>query len=163
MEGAMADWVMWLIVAGVLVILELFTGTFYLLMVAIGMVAGALAALVGGGMWLQLLAAAAVGSLATLALQRSRSGRSGRADAAHDPNINLDIGQKVSVAGWTEHAGNAPPSARVMYRGAQWDVELAPGSVATPGVFTIVEVRGSRLILGSASSGATSQASSDNH
>jgi hypothetical protein len=38
--------------------------------------------------------------------------------------------------------------ARVMYRGAMWDVELAPGQAAAPGVFTIREVRGSRLIVG---------------
>ena len=33
----MADWIMWLIAAGVLVALELFSGTFYLLMMALGM------------------------------------------------------------------------------------------------------------------------------
>ena len=37
----MADWVMWLVAAGVLVALELFSGTFYLLMIAIGALAGA--------------------------------------------------------------------------------------------------------------------------
>jgi hypothetical protein len=34
-----------------------------------------------------------------------------------------------------------------MYRGALWDVELAPGVTATPGQFVIREVRGSRLIV----------------
>jgi membrane protein implicated in regulation of membrane protease activity len=158
----MADWIMWLIAAGALVILEMFSATFYLLMVAIGMVAGALTALAGGVMWLQLLAAAAMGIFATLALRRSRGGKAERRDAAHDPNINIDIGQQVVVGKWTEHAGSAP-GARVMYRGAQWDVELAPGNLARPGTFTIVEVRGSRLILSSASSNALSGASSDNN
>lgn len=153
----MADWVMWLSAAGALIILEIFSGTFYLLMLAIGMAAGALIALAGGALWLQLLAAAATGSFATLALRRSKYGKAGRTDAAHDPNINLDIGQKVSVAQWTEQAGNAP-SARVMYRGAQWDVELAQGNVAQPGMFIIVEVRGSRLILGSRASATASDA-----
>ena len=37
-----------------------------------------------------------------------------------------------------------------MYRGAQWDVELAPGSAAAAGEFKIVEVRGSRLIVANA-------------
>lgn len=143
----MADWVMWLIMAGTLVILELFTGTFYLLMVAIGMTAGALVALPGGPQWLQLLVAAIVGSLATMALRRSRDGRAGRVDAAHDPNVNLDIGQRIAVPKWHEAPG-AAPSARVMYRGAYWDVELETGNIAAPGMFTIVEVRGNRLILG---------------
>ena len=43
----MTDWMSWLVVAGILVIAELFTGTFYLLMIAIGLSAGALAALAG--------------------------------------------------------------------------------------------------------------------
>jgi hypothetical protein len=29
-----------------------------------------------------------------------------------------------------------------------WDVELAPGVAAAPGVFRIREIRGSRLIVG---------------
>ncbi|TCS39519.1 membrane protein implicated in regulation of membrane protease activity [Paucimonas lemoignei] len=142
----MADWVMWLIMAATLVIVELFTGTFYLLMVAIGMAAGALVAVSGGALWAQLLAAAIVGASATLTLRQRRSGKSSRFEAANDPNINLDIGQTVAVPAWNEQPG-AHPSARVMYRGAQWDVELAPGHAAVPGVFKIVEVRGSRLIL----------------
>lgn len=146
----MAEWITWLIMAGALVILELFTGTFYLLMIAIGMAAGALVAVLAGPLWLQLLAAAVVGSLATMALRRSRDGGSRPVDAAHDPNINLDIGQKVTVAKWTETAGSVP-TARIMYRGAQWDVELAEGNIAIPGTFTIVEMRGSRLVLSSPS------------
>ncbi|MFS2021308.1 NfeD family protein, partial [Massilia sp. CT11-108] len=39
----MAEWMGWLVAAGVLVILELFTGTFYLLMIAIGLAAAAIA------------------------------------------------------------------------------------------------------------------------
>lgn len=42
--------------------MELFTGTFYLLMLAIGLAAGALAAHAGGSVAAQLLAAAVVGS-----------------------------------------------------------------------------------------------------
>ena len=39
----MADWTYWLIGAGVLIVAELFIGTFYLLMIALGLVFGALA------------------------------------------------------------------------------------------------------------------------
>lgn len=151
----MADWVMWLVMAGALVIVELFTGTFYLLMVAIGLVAGALIAASGGPLSVQLLVAAAVGTIATLALRRSRNGKPSRFEAANDPNINLDIGQTVSVSSWHEQPG-ARPCARVMYRGAQWDVELAAGNAPVPGVFTIVEVRGSRLILADSQASASS-------
>ncbi len=138
----MADWSMWLVAAGATVILELFSGTFYLLMIAIGLAAGSAVALLGGGPSLQTLAAAVVGVIATGLLRRSRYGRpEARGDAARDPNVNLDIGQTVTVPQWQDGA------ARVMYRGALWDVELAPGVPPAPGQFVIREIRGSRLIV----------------
>jgi membrane protein implicated in regulation of membrane protease activity len=138
----MSDWSYWLAAAGVTVILELFSGTFYLLMIAIGLVAGAVVAFLGLGEGVALLVAAAVGVAATFVLRRSRYGRQQqRVQAERDPNVNLDIGQTVNVPAWQDGA------ARVMYRGALWDVELAPGSTAAPGPYTIREVRGSRLIV----------------
>jgi membrane protein implicated in regulation of membrane protease activity len=138
----MADWSFWLWAAGVTVVLELLTGTFYLLMIAIGLAAGALVAAAGGGIAAQTLVAAVVGVLATGLLWRSKAGRPHTVDAAIDPNVNMDIGQTVRVPDWQNG------TARVMYRGALWDVELAPGSPAAAGVYTIREVRGSRLIVG---------------
>ena len=138
----MADWSYWAFAAGATVILELFTGTFYLLMIAIGMSSGALAALLGFGMEAQTLLAAVVGVAATVLLRRSRFGKpENRVRAERDPNVNLDIGQTVNVPAWQDGA------ARVMYRGALWDVELEPGSTPAPGQYTIREVRGSRLIV----------------
>jgi membrane protein implicated in regulation of membrane protease activity len=138
----MSDWSYWLAAAGVTVILELFSGTFYLLMIAIGLVAGAVAAFLGLGEVVSLLVAAVVGVAATVVLRRSRYGKQQQhVQAERDPNVNLDIGQTVNVPAWQDGA------ARVMYRGALWDVELAPGSTAAPGPYTIREVRGSRLIV----------------
>ena len=58
----MADWTTWWLLAGAAVAVELLTGTFYLLMLGLGMAAGALAAHAGllpvRG---QLVAAAVVG------------------------------------------------------------------------------------------------------
>ncbi|MBY0240787.1 MAG: NfeD family protein [Burkholderiaceae bacterium] len=138
----MSDWSFWLWAAGVTVVLELLTGTFYLLMIAIGLAAGALAAVAGGALVAQTLVAAVVGVLATGLLWRSKAGRPQTVDAAIDPNVNMDIGQTVKVADWQNG------TARVMYRGALWDVELAAGSPPAAGVYTIREVRGSRLIVG---------------
>lgn len=137
----MADWMTWLVAAGVIVIFELFTGTFYLLMIAIGVACGGVAALAGLQPPGQMLVAAVVGVVATGLLWRSKYGRPERGDPARDPNVNMDIGQTVHVAHW--HEG----SARVMYRGAMWDVDLAPGGQPAPGQFTIREVRGSRLVV----------------
>jgi membrane protein implicated in regulation of membrane protease activity len=137
----MADWMNWLVAAGVLVVLELFTGTFYLLMIAIGLGFGALAALAGASGPVQTIVAGIVGVIATGLLHRSRLGRPAKTNAARDHNVNLDIGQRVTVAAWNDG------KARVMYRGALWDVELGQGATAQAGDFRIVEVQGSRLIV----------------
>lgn len=141
-----APWIIWLAAAGVIVILEIFTGTFYLLMIAIGVASGAAVAWVGGGPEFQLIAAAAVGVTATWLLRRSRLGKIERSDTARDPNVNLDIGQTVYVGKW-HHIANGPPVTRISYRGAQWDAELADESGGEPGTYVIQEIRGSRLIL----------------
>ncbi|MDE2430094.1 MAG: NfeD family protein [Burkholderiales bacterium] len=141
----MNTWMTWLVYAGVVVIFELFTGTFYLLMISVGLVAGALAALFGLGLPLQLLIAAIVGSLATLTLHKSKYGWNPDKNAARDPNVNMDIGQSIQVQEWQDH-GHGRYTARSMYRGAMWDVELQH-SAGYPGVFIIEEVQGSRLIV----------------
>jgi membrane protein implicated in regulation of membrane protease activity len=137
----MQIWMEWLIAAGVLVILELFSGTFYLLMIAIGLGFGALAALAGASGPVQAIVAGIVGVLATGLLHRSRFGKPAKTNAARDHNVNLDIGQRVSVPAWQDG------KARVMYRGALWDVELGQGAMPQAGDFKIVEVQGSRLIV----------------
>jgi membrane protein implicated in regulation of membrane protease activity len=138
----MSNWIFWFVLAGILVILEMFTGTFYLLMIALGLVAGGLAAMAG----VQLVAAAVLGSAATFSLRRSRFGKWQKIDAAGDPNINLDIGQTLHVDEW-KNTPDGISTARVMYRGAMWDIELAPGSSARAGMFIIREVRGNRLVV----------------
>jgi membrane protein implicated in regulation of membrane protease activity len=141
----MTDWAIWFVLAGVLVGAELFTGTFYLLMIALGMAAGGVAALCGALVEWQLLAAAIIGIAAVLLLRRSRFGRLRKTDARHDPNVILDIGQTVEVAAWQEQGSHHV--ARVPYRGALWDVELETGHRALPGIHVIREIRGSRLFV----------------
>lgn len=142
----MSDWINWLIATGAVVVLELFSGTFYLLMIALGLAAGALVAWLGGGVAVQLICAAAVGAGATIALRRSRFGLRQRVDADRDPNINLDIGQTIPIKSW-QHSGGQIYAARAMYRGAQWDVECVSPSVPEPGLYRIIAVRGSQFIV----------------
>jgi membrane protein implicated in regulation of membrane protease activity len=137
----MADWLSWLAAAGALVVLELLSGTFYLLMIAIGMAFGALAAWAGATVPVQTIVAGSVGVIATWLLHRSRLGQPARGNPARDHNVNLDIGQRVSVPAWVDGR------ARVWYRGALWDIELGQGARPEPGDFRIVEVQGSRLIV----------------
>lgn len=137
----MNDWVLWLIMAGVLLVFEMFTGTFYVLMITVGLLFGAVAALSGLSVPMQTIVAAVVGLVATGILHRSRFGHPAKHNAARDPNMNIDIGQRLTVEQWHER------KARVMYRGAMWDVELGQGAVPEAGSFKIVEVQGSRLIV----------------
>jgi hypothetical protein len=68
----MNDTTMWWVLAGALVALELATGTFYLLMLGLGAVAGALAAMAGYNISTQLVAAALVGGAGALLLGQWR-------------------------------------------------------------------------------------------
>ena len=141
----MNAWMTWAVLAGVVVILELFSGTFYLLMISFGMVAGALFAAIGFGSPSQLIVAAVVGSLATISLHRSKYGWKGNGNAARDPNVNMDIGQSVDVQNWHE-LGSGKFAARISYRGAMWDVEAHHGS-GQAGRYVIEEIQGSKLIV----------------
>ncbi len=145
----MSDWTIWLVAAGLVVILEIFTGTFYLLMIGVGLAAGAVAAWFGADMSLQLIVAAVMGAIATYALRKSKLGTTKKVDVTRDRNVLLDIGQTLVVNEW-QVGGGGRNVARVMYRGAMWDVELEAGQASNPGVFTINEIRGSRLIVASA-------------
>ena len=145
----MSPWIYWLCAAGVLVILELLTGTFYLLMVALGLVAGAVAAYSGASVIIQFLAASTAGALATICLNRSRFGTSLLVAPASGQNPDLDIGQSVRVEVW-HHREDGPATARVMYRGALWDCELIDAAAPVPGTFIITAMRGSCLLVSAA-------------
>jgi membrane protein implicated in regulation of membrane protease activity len=135
----MSSWMWWMVLAFGLLILELLTGTFYLLVIAVALAAGGLADLAGAPFVLQLVVAAVVGFAGALWLRRSRFGR---IRTEGDDLQNLDVGQVVRVDSWG--SGNA---ARTQYRGAEWDVVLAPGEVPVPGEFEIRAVQGSRLVV----------------
>ncbi|MFM9879387.1 MAG: NfeD family protein [Burkholderiaceae bacterium] len=133
--------VWWLLMA-LLVGAELVTGTFYLLMLALGTAAGALAAYAGAALPLQLAVAGAAGG-ASVALWHWRRMRQPAAlQAGTDKNVNMDIGETVLVTQW-----EADGKASVNYRGAIWRVVLADDAVAAPGEHTITEVRGHHLVV----------------
>lgn len=138
----MATTTVWWILAGVAVGLELLSGTFYLLMLALGLTAGALAAHAGLSSTLQLVVAAAVGGGAVVAWRAYRQGQPTPSPASANRDVNMDVGETVQVSAW-----NADGSASVKYRGAQWSVAHVPGSVPVAGAHRIVEVVGNRLIV----------------
>ncbi len=139
----MADTTLWWLAAGILVAAELVTGTFYLLMLALGLAAGAVAAHLGLGGALQVVAAALIGGGAVLAWHLLRRRPQDAAPASANPDVNLDVGETVHIAAWGPDG-----TASVKYRGAQWTALPAPGqSAGSSGAHRIVEVRGSQLLV----------------
>ena len=133
---------LWWLMAGTAVVAELLTGTFYLLMLAIGLAAGAIAAHLGVEVSTQLVIAALVGGGAVVACYAIRKRNPGAQPAASNRDVNLDVGETVQVDAW-----NADGTAQVRYRGAQWTVLLRPGNAPSPGAYRIAEVVGSRLLV----------------
>ncbi|MFM8665807.1 MAG: NfeD family protein [Betaproteobacteria bacterium] len=132
----------WWIVAGVLVAIELATGTFYLLMLALGAVAAALAQMMDLPVATQVVVAALVGGGATALWHLRRARHPQSAPAASNPDVLLDIGQVVVVHQW-----RADGTTRVAYRGSEWDAQLKSSTPAQAGNHRIVAVHGNRLEL----------------
>jgi membrane protein implicated in regulation of membrane protease activity len=132
--------VLWWITAGVLVAAELATGTFYLLMLALGAATAALAAHAGAGLNAQLLAAALVGGGAVVAWRWRRRSQPAAPPAEGNRDVNIDIGEEIEVAEW-----NADGSASATYRGARWQVRHEGAGAPRPGRHVIRRVEGNRL------------------
>jgi membrane protein implicated in regulation of membrane protease activity len=132
----------WWLLTGLAVGVELVTGTFYLLMIALGLAAAAVGAQLGLSTGLQLVLAATVGPTAVLIWWKYKSSQPSDVPANANRDVNLDIGETVHIDVW-----NTDGSATVKYRGANWTVASAVGSPLTPGPHQVVEVVGSKLIV----------------
>jgi membrane protein implicated in regulation of membrane protease activity len=128
----------WWILAAVLVGVELTSGTFYLLVYGIAAAVAGMAAWLGAGMVVQLLTAAVIAILGTLALRHWKRGTDHPESTVED----MDIGQTVQVESWQGGRG------QVKYRGALWDAEAESDSVDSTRPLVIRAVRGNTLILG---------------
>ncbi|MCE1251791.1 MAG: NfeD family protein [Comamonadaceae bacterium] len=138
----MTDANLWWLAAGAAVALELLSGTFYLLMLALGLAAGALAAHAGLGPTAQIVLAALVGSSAVCLAYLRRRPRPGSPSARADRSVNLDIGETLHIDAWQPDG-----TAQVKYRGAQWTALPRPGSSPSPGPHRVVELLGNRLVV----------------
>src|SRR5690606_13429738 len=97
----MQGYVGWWILAAVLVGVELTSGTFYLLVYGLAAAAAGVAAWLGAGLLVQLLTAAAIAVLGTLALRRWKRSTARPESTVHD----LDIGQSVQLESWQDGHG----------------------------------------------------------
>jgi membrane protein implicated in regulation of membrane protease activity len=133
----MAPYIYWFLLALILVGLEMVSGTFYLLMLAIAMAVGGLAALFYVALpWQFALSAVAV-IIGTILLRRWKGSH---AQGAVDNN--LDAGQAVKVLSWHDDG-----TARVFFRGAEWSAEVEDATVSHDAPLYIKSMRGSTIIL----------------
>lgn len=121
---------------------EVMTGTFYLLLFAVGLAAAGIVALLGGGLAWQIATVAVITLLGLLVLRRTGVLKKREIDATRNADVNLDIGQTVEVEAWSTN-----DTARVWHRGAYWRAMPAAGAARHPGAYRIVEIQGSTLYL----------------
>lgn len=138
----MAVSTIWWLLAGALIAAELVSGTFYLLMVAVGFVAAALSAHADASLTLQFSVAALVSGGLVVVWRSLKKGGDTNPTATANHDLNMDIGEIVDVPRWNENG-----TCQVKYRGASWQVSLHSGEQLSPGQHQIIEVVGSRLIV----------------
>jgi len=122
----MANSTIWWLIAGAAIVLELLSGTVYLLLLATGFAAAAVAAHVG----------------AVLAWYVVHGRRPALPPTGSNRDLNLDIGEIIHIEAW-----NPDGTASVRYRGAQWTVVPRAGQAPAAGEHRVVEVIGSRLVV----------------
>lgn len=125
-DGAVAADFFWMIVGLALIIAEVLTGTFYLLMLGVAAFGAAGAAWFGFAFGVQALVAGTVAAIGCYGVHLYR----GRNAGSQMPP--LDRGQPATFEHWVDEGARL---ARVQYRGASWeaivesaDRALAPGS-----------------------------------
>lgn len=127
----------WLIAGFILVITELATGTFYLLVLGVAAFAGAGVAYAGGALvWQSLVSAVvAVAGVAWVHQYRKRT--------VSSPMRGLDVGQPAAFESWVDKSSG---HARVKYRDALWDAQVAGGAAGESGeILYITSVDGNTL------------------
>lgn len=138
----MADSTIWWLLTGAFIAVELLTGTFYLLMLSLGLAGAAVAAHLGATVPTQLVVAAVLGGGLVVAWRSYRKRQPPVLPAGANRDVNLDIGETLQVDAWNEDG-----TSTAKYRGAAWNVSLRPNAVSAPGLHRIVEVVGSRLVV----------------
>ena len=139
-------WLIWTVMGFVLIIVELVTGTFYLLAIAAGIFVAAILAYAGANVMVQAVAGSAVALVGAWGVNRWHGAR-------HKPDAGkanmLDLGQAVVLESWVDEANGF---ARVKYRGTSWDARVA-GSAPRPaaGATLFIEAQeGNTLLVGTA-------------
>jgi membrane protein implicated in regulation of membrane protease activity len=121
---------LWAILGLALVIVELLTGTFYLLMLGIAAFGAALAAWLGQGIGVQAVVAAALAGAGCYGVHLYR------VKNAQGQMAPVDAGQPASFEGWVDQGARL---ARVSYRGASWEALVEGGDSPAAGAIVYVQ------------------------
>jgi membrane protein implicated in regulation of membrane protease activity len=134
-------WLLWVVAGFILVIAELVTGTFYLLVIGVGAFAAALAAWLGVGVLIQAVAGSAVALAGAWFVHHWHS-----ANKDQGRSNLLDRGQAVVLEGWANESAGI---ARVKYRGTSWDARyLEKDSRPVPGSTLYIDaMEGNTLVV----------------
>jgi len=119
----------WAMVGLLLVITELLTGTFYLLMLGIAGFGAALAAWLGLGFGAQAVVFVVVSGAGCYGVHIYRA----KNQKQQMPSI--DAGQPANFESWVDQAAGL---ARVRYRGASWEARLESEAMLQPGAVVYV-------------------------
>ena len=134
----MENYLWWAIAGIVLIIAELVSGTFYLLVIGIAALAGSGVAYLGYSFWIQAIIAAAVTVIGVILTNRFRARQADKPGSAP-----LDVGQSVVLDSWVNQGDRL---ARVRYRNALWDAKVLDAADARTGdVLFISGLDGSTL------------------
>ena len=119
----------WAIAGLVLVITELVSGTFYLLMLAVAAFGAAAAAYLGQAFPVQSVVAAVVAAAGCYGVHLYR------AKSSKEKMSPIDTGMPASFENWIDAGARL---ARVRYRGASWDARVDGGEAVEPGALLYV-------------------------
>ena len=123
-------YLLWIVLGFLLIIAELLTGTFYLLVMGVGAFAGAGIAWGGGSFFLQAFGAGAVALLGTGVVLYLTPKR-----VANASDNLLDRGQPVELESWVDPASGL---ARVKHRGASWEARVMSDARPAPGTLLYI-------------------------
>jgi membrane protein implicated in regulation of membrane protease activity len=133
----------WLLAGLLLVVVELMTGTFYLLILGIAAGIGSVVAFFEHSFWIQALIAAISAIIGGMLVHHYHRA----ANAGPSKDSDNDIGEPVSIETWVSEPDRL---ARVRYRGTTWDAEVVGTErIEANALLYVVARDGSRLKISS--------------
>src|SRR5258705_3766926 len=126
----MEDHLTWAILGMALVIVELLTGTFYLLVLGLAAFGAAAAAWAGSEIPLQSMVAGVIAAVGCYGVHLYRAKNSTQ------QMVSVDAGNPAKFESWIDQGARL---ARVSYRGAPWDARIEGGDSPEPGAIVYVQ------------------------